>query len=148
MLTAPLWVVASMVQPGLSRPGGRGRRFNSLHPRSSYSCLSSGSTTNLNPLAAPPSSLFYLRLVTFCYFLSSLIRFHPLLIRFLVARFVHFVKMFFFFQAVKIVELFPSTNECKREEPRVRFIEPLKFLKNTWEPPKDFFCLFMFYKYT
>jgi hypothetical protein len=70
-----------------------GRRFNSLHPQSSYSYLSSGSLISLKPPAAPPSSLFYLRLVAFCYFSSSLTRFHPLLIRFSVGRIVHFVKM-------------------------------------------------------
>jgi hypothetical protein len=48
---------------------------------------------------------------------------------------------------VEIVELFPSINECKRGEPEVRFIGPLKCLGNTWEPPKDFFGMFMFYEY-
>ncbi len=52
-----------------------------------------------------------------------------------------------FFPAVETVQLFPSTNKCKHGEPRVWFIGPLKFLRNTWEPPKDFFCLFMFYEY-
>jgi hypothetical protein len=118
--------------------GGRGRRLNSLHPQSSYSYLSSGSMISLNPPAAPPSSLFYLRLVAFCYFSSSFTRFRPLLVRFPVSRIVHFVKMSFF------SELFPSTNECKRGEPRVCFIEPLKFLRNTWEPPKDFFAYLCF----
>jgi hypothetical protein len=64
-----------------------GRRFNSLHPRSSYSYLSSGSLISLKPPAAPPSSFFYLRLVAFCYFLSSLTRFCPPLIRFPMALF-------------------------------------------------------------
>jgi len=137
--TKILWVVASMVQPGLSRPRGRGRRFNSLHPRSSYSCLSSSSTISLNPPTAPPSSLFYLRLVAFCYFPSSLTRFRPLLIWFLVARIVHLVKMSFFYQRLKLLNFFPPRMDVNAESPESALSNPSNFWEIHGNPLRIFF---------
>ncbi len=58
-LLAPTWVLTSMVQPGLSKLGGVG--FDSLHPRSSYSYLSSCSPFLPLLLAASSILLFFVK---------------------------------------------------------------------------------------
>jgi hypothetical protein len=109
---------------------GRGRRFNSLHPWSSYSYLSFGSMTSLNPPPSPrppPPSSTCDWLVASCYFSSSLIRFLPLLVRFPVGRIVHFVKMSLFPQRLKLLNFFPPRMNVNAESPEFTLSDPSNF---------------------
>jgi len=123
--------------------GGRGGRFNSLHPQSSYSYMSSGSMINLNPPVAPPSSLFYLRLVAFCYVPSSLTRFCPLLVRFSVGRIVHFVKMSLFSQRFKLLNFFPPRTNVNAESPESALSDPSNFWEIHGNPLRIFLSIYV-----
>ncbi len=94
----------------------------------------------------PPFFRVYFWLISFCYFSWTLVVFALFLFDFwLVKLFLFFTS--FIFPLFEIVELFSSINKCKRGKPTVRFIGPLKCLGNTCEPPKDFFCPFIFCEY-
>ncbi len=128
-LTTPLWVVASMVQPGLSRPGGEeGKEVQ--FPAPPVLLLLSELQFDDQPKPPPvasPSSLFYLRLVAFCYFSSSRIRFCPLFIRFSIVRIVHFVKMSFFYQRLKLLNFFPPRTNVNAKSPESALSDPSNF---------------------
>jgi hypothetical protein len=123
--------------------GGRGGRFNSLHPQSSYSYLSSGSMISPNPPATPPSSFFYLRLVAFCYFSSSLTRFHPLLVRFPIDRIVHFVKMSLFSQRFKLLNFFLPRTNVNAESPKSALLDPSNFWEIHGNPLRIFLYVYV-----
>jgi hypothetical protein len=145
--------------------GGRGRRFNSLHPHSSFSYMSSGSMISLNPpLPRPPPPfstcdwlpfvIFRQASLVFALFLFDIrsIESFILLRCFFSSNFFPprtYLLTYLQFSVIKWAKQHPGqspidVNECKRGEPIVCFIGPLKFLKNTWEPPKDFFVYLCF----
>jgi hypothetical protein len=98
----------------------------------------------LPPCRRPPSSLFYLQLVAFCYFLSSLIHFRPLLIRLLVGRIVHFVKMSFFPNSLNCWTFFPPWTNVNVKSPETALLDPSNFWEIHGNPIRIFFGLLCF----
>jgi len=143
-LIAPLWVLASMVQLGLSRPGGEGKEVQFPAPPVLLLLSELWFDDQPKPPLPHPSSLFYLRLVTFCYFSSSHTRFRPLLIRFSIARIVHFVKMSFYYQRLKLLNFFPPRTNVNAENPEFALSDPSNFWKIHGNPLRILFICFCF----